>query len=424
MNEGANYLAQNQKLFEVAVKEFSEKSYHYASLNDIVKKADFNKGSFYYRFTDKRMLYYTVLDLVNIEHLEIFNQLLLQLKNKNNVVDLSLILIQSIQELERRQPDYAQLLRMHTLFNLPNVVPIPETLTNFVFERYLGLINRNEQHEQLSIVQMLYYSYYVSRFAVADIRRFIETEAFSTITNEAYFIQNHSILTPHELLLSLQQHFHPVLIMGKSNSGKTTLANQLFHAGRESNSSVVLLNDQFRIEKKFQNKTFDAQKNNSSLKHHPLVGSPIPDKKVHHVILKIIKAKPELVLIDNSFSHISQSLSTLICDCLLKNLPKTCKIVLIVTTIPLSIQSDFEILVYNHYQLRSITEEFHGKSIDQSIIIRYQKEGIDYMEIASKEYLKSEDFAKKLIQIELQSVSPVHENPQLIYQHITGDVLE
>lgn len=62
MDEGAvNPLDSNAMLFEAALCEFAEHSYKDASLNEILKSAGMNKGSFYYRFHDKLELYLSML---------------------------------------------------------------------------------------------------------------------------------------------------------------------------------------------------------------------------------------------------------------------------------------------------------------------------------------------------------------------------
>lgn len=46
-----------EKLFEVALDEFTKQGYDRASLNNILKKAGISKGSFYYHFRNKQELY-------------------------------------------------------------------------------------------------------------------------------------------------------------------------------------------------------------------------------------------------------------------------------------------------------------------------------------------------------------------------------
>jgi AcrR family transcriptional regulator len=70
----SNPLDQSQALYEAALTEFSAHSFQDASLNDILKAADMNKGSFYYRFSDKMELYLSLLYRVGMEKLKLFEE--------------------------------------------------------------------------------------------------------------------------------------------------------------------------------------------------------------------------------------------------------------------------------------------------------------------------------------------------------------
>lgn len=69
-----NSLLQNDELYQAALDEFSRKSFHEASLNDILKAVKMNKGSFYYRFYDKLDLYLSLFHRVGLEKLAFFRE--------------------------------------------------------------------------------------------------------------------------------------------------------------------------------------------------------------------------------------------------------------------------------------------------------------------------------------------------------------
>ncbi|RCX08502.1 TetR family transcriptional regulator [Anaerobacterium chartisolvens] len=69
-----NPLNGNPMLFEAALDAFSTNSFREASLNDIIKAAGMNKGSFYYRFYDKLDLYLSLLQRLSVEKLALFQQ--------------------------------------------------------------------------------------------------------------------------------------------------------------------------------------------------------------------------------------------------------------------------------------------------------------------------------------------------------------
>jgi len=52
-----------QELIDAAIKEFGEKGYENASLNNILKEARISKGTFYYHFDNKEDLYMYLISI-------------------------------------------------------------------------------------------------------------------------------------------------------------------------------------------------------------------------------------------------------------------------------------------------------------------------------------------------------------------------
>lgn len=71
---GVNPLDELPALYEAALSAFAAHSFRDASLNDILKEADMNKGSFYYRFRDKMELYLSLLFRVGTEKMRLFQE--------------------------------------------------------------------------------------------------------------------------------------------------------------------------------------------------------------------------------------------------------------------------------------------------------------------------------------------------------------
>ena len=69
-----NPLDESPALYETALMEFAAHSFRDASLNEILKAAGMNKGSFYYRFRDKMELYLSLLYRVGAEKLRLFQE--------------------------------------------------------------------------------------------------------------------------------------------------------------------------------------------------------------------------------------------------------------------------------------------------------------------------------------------------------------
>lgn len=53
-----------QEVIDAALKEFSDKGYKGASLNNILKEAQISKGTFYYHFKNKEDLYFFLIEIL------------------------------------------------------------------------------------------------------------------------------------------------------------------------------------------------------------------------------------------------------------------------------------------------------------------------------------------------------------------------
>lgn len=68
--EKQNPLIAKPELFQAALDEFSKKSFHEASLNDMLKAVQMNKGSFYHRFYDKTDLYLCMMEMIALDKVD------------------------------------------------------------------------------------------------------------------------------------------------------------------------------------------------------------------------------------------------------------------------------------------------------------------------------------------------------------------
>lgn len=67
-------LLENSSVYEETLNEFSLKPYELASVNEIIKRSQYNKGSFYYRFKDKFELYISLLDYVFVIQIDLLKK--------------------------------------------------------------------------------------------------------------------------------------------------------------------------------------------------------------------------------------------------------------------------------------------------------------------------------------------------------------
>jgi len=89
INDRTYLLRQNEKLYLATLEEFSLKCFVLASTNEIIKKSNYNKGSFYYRFKTKDDIYFALIDYVYTTQISLFNN---QNFKVNNLVSLEEII--------------------------------------------------------------------------------------------------------------------------------------------------------------------------------------------------------------------------------------------------------------------------------------------------------------------------------------------
>lgn len=68
-----NPLINQEGLWNAALEAFATQSFREASLNEIIRKAGMNKGSFYYRFYDKLDLYLSLMERMAVEKLALIS---------------------------------------------------------------------------------------------------------------------------------------------------------------------------------------------------------------------------------------------------------------------------------------------------------------------------------------------------------------
>jgi ABC-type multidrug transport system ATPase subunit len=112
VNDKTYILKSIPDLYNVTFDMFSKKTFDLASLNDIIKLSKTNKGSFYYRFSDKKQLYFGLVDdLFNQQNI-IFSE---QIKTHQQILSIrQMTTIVFLNSLKLNQIDsrYVDLLRL------------------------------------------------------------------------------------------------------------------------------------------------------------------------------------------------------------------------------------------------------------------------------------------------------------------------
>ncbi|MDA3932534.1 MAG: TetR/AcrR family transcriptional regulator [Tenericutes bacterium] len=151
-------LTENKNLFEESINEFSAKPYDMASVNEIIKRSQYNKGSFYYRFKDKNELYISLLDYVFVQQVDLFKKSGFSLLTSNNPREVLVSLFQNLIDLYHFDKRYYNIVRL--LYNEEDDF-ILQTLGDSVgslYERFkLKLKKMTEVNDsQMIIIESLY----------------------------------------------------------------------------------------------------------------------------------------------------------------------------------------------------------------------------------------------------------------------------
>ena len=92
-------LLENKEVFEETLNEFSSKPYDLASVNEVIKRSLYNKGSFYYRFKDKYELYISLIDYVFVQQIDIFKKTGFSLITNQNIKSILIAMFSNLIDL-------------------------------------------------------------------------------------------------------------------------------------------------------------------------------------------------------------------------------------------------------------------------------------------------------------------------------------
>ncbi len=144
-------LRENQALFDATLKEFSEKSYDLASVNEIIKNAAFNKGSFYYRFEDKFDLYLALLDYLHTIQIAIYNAKNHDFLSIEKAEELTVSLFANLYDLNEQNPAFIRLLTQFGKEDISFQMLVKKAGVESLFDRLQSRILSLALRQSLSI---------------------------------------------------------------------------------------------------------------------------------------------------------------------------------------------------------------------------------------------------------------------------------
>ncbi|MDP2424764.1 MAG: AAA family ATPase [bacterium] len=408
-------LLQNKTLLAECVKEFSAKPFEFASLNDIIKNSGYNKGSFYYRFEDKFQFYITLMELVNIDILSIFNSLLLQVKTPYTSQDIVYILLKSFYQLKLSNHDYLLIIQHFYRSNESFQEKVLFLIPGMILEKVYSILDINDPMDPTKVFIQTIIVSSSSISSMSSIEMFMKSfSAFPSIKTNIEFT-NQTNFTVEEISIdsfinTLEPKKH-IAIFGHRQSGKTTFSLQLFQKLSSTHNVAYITQDNqmfydkekgriklSRLLKKFQKDTKMSLIEAKKLYELFHLKNQVPITGLNPSFVRnfcsILYATPEIMIIDDIYTGSNLLLDHLIYDSLLKFKSRLGTIVSINKHYPFSLQDLDYIGFFSNYKLLSLYAY-------SDLITKYHESAytIEFIEfnrvntiIVTQDFLQSESF--------------------------------
>lgn len=165
-------LLENSNVFEETLNEFSLKSYDLASVNEIIKRSAYNKGSFYYRFKDKQELYISLLDYVFVKQIEAYQSSGFSLVTNDHIKDILLALMNNLIDLYHMDHRFFHLIIRFYNENRSFRDTILKQSIGSLYERFISKLTRSKafSNPQAIILDSLYKNFPVDGIQAGEIR--------------------------------------------------------------------------------------------------------------------------------------------------------------------------------------------------------------------------------------------------------------
>ncbi|MBU0997294.1 MAG: ATP-binding cassette domain-containing protein [Firmicutes bacterium] len=467
LNDKTYYLKSNHQLFDATLNEFSERPFELASLNEIIKRSNSNKGSFYYRFSDKKELYFALIDDMFTQQVNYINDsiegLMSQLPFDQQLKMLFDSLIQLMQMdprfLEFSKKIYSESKSLQSEIREKCVLSPLERLfmaldfSNQVNVKQLSLLKESIQH---------FYSVFSDfkdspNFKMEDYLRFI-TNSASLATKELTEDSKQKVIVDiKDLSYTYQLSTNTIhqatfqlfsgeifALVGDEDSGKSTISRLLAGQLKRYEGSIQYIDDEtvdppnvphvllssdkpvFHLKKtisqniELMNKSHHLNIDLSQeLKDIGLEGMEdilykdlSDDSKQLLLISKAIWMKPKVLIINQMIYSLSPYHLGLISRKLLKYKAKGSTIVLIDSKLDqlLDLADRIAFIDRGFIKKISYSSDIKKKYDSKKVIIRYTLNGLEYSESIPLSMINTLPFQEKYKDKQLIEINMVHKS--------------
>lgn len=155
-------LTENDDLLKAVIKEFAYNTYQEASVNEIIKNANYNKGSFYYRFKNKEELFVALLDYVIVKQISLFKDNNLPFSRISKIEEMLYELFINLINLYNYNFELFYVLTKHQSDNYSKRI-IEEQCLSPLINRFLIQFKRftylPHYEDMLIVIENLYYNF-------------------------------------------------------------------------------------------------------------------------------------------------------------------------------------------------------------------------------------------------------------------------
>lgn len=474
-------LKSNADLYNVTLNIFSDKTFELASLNDIIKLSKSNKGSFYYRFSDKKQLYFSLVDDLFTQQNMIFSEQIRNVPDIKSIREMTTIVFLNSLKMHAIDPRYIELLRLVYNESKEILEEIEAHCISSLFTRYrLFVVSHfseyaiNDHSEINTCANYLMFTFanlkaiLGDHFTEAGIVVLVEKifSGFSKreIPDESSFpvvkMTDVSFSFPtqpkvlNEIALSLNNH-EIFAIVGKPKSGKSTLQKILAQEFQAETGKIDYLCDGliglkknknsigFSYDKPYlisaltvrQNLIYFARKYKKKADILSLLDllsmSPYQNIKVKQLtdlqkikvnLLRSIINQPKLLLIDDMLKSFSFEDKKQIFQMMLKIRASGSTIVLTTTLMSeaLSVADRIGFLVDGKLVSIQSTAELRTKYDKKSLVVEYMEAGLVNKEIFPFTEIHGIEFTKLIKTKQIISISTKATLDNEIFKNETG----
>ena len=363
-NDKTQILLSNPELFKASIEEFSTNSFAIASTNEIIKKSKINKGSFYYRFTNKEELFIALADHIIVTQIDLFNQRSISLNNLDSLSDVLFEFFYNLYLLNKFDTSFYNFIVKH-LYDKDSVNLINSSCIEPIYFRFKVKINTFSTISNFQYISVLVDNLYQnfpdillnSSNIESDLKSFVEFVLVKQEENKTNKALNLESFHPNENLIFLLTKDQNLFFNDKFHTLLSNYVNlKTVYKNLKKMSGVHILLSYNKLLANLIKNSYKDISHLSVLFNEKLEYSYNSNKEFKKIlsILIYLSVKEVDIVIDQTINILSKSLQQTIFHEILPILSKTSKIVVLSESIDLDCNYKDVYLIDNLNQVQKL----------------------------------------------------------------------